>query len=105
MIREIDLSSKEAYLAWVMEWKGAWKALVSEIRHHKRQRRENRNRARGLGERYASARDSRYRRMWFHDSEAKRLRAHARDMLELRRSGKEQSWALRCAEQEAAEAA
>ena len=45
-MRTIDLSSRDAYLTWVREWKGYLKAIESEIRYWKRKKHRARNTAR-----------------------------------------------------------
>ena len=88
-MRKLDLSSKEEYLAWVRDWKQAYKSLSEDIRGAKRRKVYHRDRARlGIeGERIL---------MFSAYFERVRMRPQASFMLEMRKDGKELSWQKRC---------
>lgn len=101
MIRELDISTKERYLDWVQEWKGYWKAIVSEIKFYKQQRYSFRKHARWNltqarknpqnVETYKRNADRYFRLMNQMDYQRDRLRFRARVLHELRMHGKELS--------------
>ena len=107
MIREIDLSSKEAYLAWVQEWKGWWKATVKEIRDAKRSRLQSRSSGRRNNEGFKSAinlstqewykrqSERSYIRMDVYDGWRAGLKDQARILHELRMRGRNYRGLLR----------
>lgn len=97
MIRDVDLSTKEAYLAWVQEWKGWWKATVAQIRLEKKRRYWFRKRGRQLDEaHYPEARRRAYEQMAEADWRRRSLRNQARTLIEIRLEAKIQSWEKRC---------
>lgn len=99
MIREIDVSSREAYLQWVHEWKGWWHATVEEIRYHKKMKRVERDYARyirnigpSMSERQGESLRLREYIMQRHHNQVRgypaRLQWRARRLLESRMEGK-----------------
>lgn len=100
-MRPIDVSSKEAYFKWVLDWKQAWHKLVKRIVIAKATRALAKTEARGLRE---NAHLARTREMIepavrvnmcaceAAQHEAVRLRVKARKMIELRLKGKRMSW-------------
>lgn len=107
-IRPIDISSKEAYLKWVDEWKGWWKHTSREIRYHRERKAHYRNRGREVNKEILSKgaylyrveeRDNCYGRMWYHHDSAERLSKQARELHELRLEGKRRSYEQKMKEQ------
>jgi hypothetical protein len=92
-MRNVDLESKEAYLAWVAEWKVEWKQIVADIRKAKEARRFHRDEARRGAHRDGdvSHRDA----MWAAHSLRMRLRWQAHALHMQRLEGKRLSWAKR----------
>lgn len=92
-IRPIDLSSKEAYLLWVAEWKGYWKTTVEGIQRHKKDYYYWRKTARL--EKDNLRKDFYYSRMWDAAMHRDRLKNQSRELHALRMEGKKRSWEAR----------
>jgi hypothetical protein len=90
-MRAIDISSKEAYLAWVQEWKEEYKNVSESIRHL-RVRLSEPHEIELINTSYGHVFYSKASKLQGakHD-----LRWKAKFMLEQRHEGKKQSWAAK----------
>lgn len=87
-MRKYDISSKEAYLAWVAEWKAEYKALTDEIRALKKELAQPH-----IVTRYETGGWVGYQsNMAVTQSEKARLRRNASAMIISRQNAKEASW-------------
>ena len=91
-LKDLDLSSKEAYLAWVDHWKATYKQLSNDIRESKRVKIYHRDIARLGGESASWHRE----KMSSAYGTRVYLRWKAHEMMAARQEGKELSWAARC---------